>query len=119
MSKKKQSVTVIEEAVVTETAVVEAVVETAAVEIPAELQKKQRGRKIDPTSVRQLKFNQKQELLDAGIIITRGRKVNAESERQKRLEGYALKMAAGIPVKRGRPKKVVINQEPVMEVAPA
>jgi hypothetical protein len=66
---------------------------------------KQRGRKVNPNSVRQQKIAMKQTLVEQGLTIQRGRKPNETSARQQRLAMFAARIANGEVVKRGRPKK--------------
>ena len=70
---------------------------------------KQRGRKSNPNSARQMKLALKAALENAGVTIQRGRKTNPTSERQQRLAMFAERIANGEVVKRGRPKKVAIE----------
>ena len=72
---------------------------------------KTRGRKPDPSSVRQHKLMMRTMLLEQGIAIPRGRKPDQESDRQKRLASWAAKIANGEVVQRGRPKKSTPAQE--------
>jgi len=67
---------------------------------------KQRGRKVNLDSARQMKLALKATLAEQGVSIQRGRKTNPTSERQQRLAMFAERIANGEVVKRGRPKKV-------------
>ena len=67
---------------------------------------KQRGRKVNLNSARQMKLALKATLAEQGVTIQRGRKPNPTSERQQRLASFAERIANGEVVKRGRPKKV-------------
>jgi len=64
-----------------------------------------RGRHVDLSSARQIRFATKAALEALGMLPGRGRKVNFESERQIRLNAFATKWANS-EVKRGRPKLV-------------
>ena len=66
---------------------------------------KQRGRKVNPNSARQLKLSMRVTLAEQGLTIQRGRKPNETSARQQRLAAFAERMANGEVIKRGRPKK--------------
>lgn len=66
---------------------------------------KQRGRKVNPNSARQLKIAAREALAEQGLTIQRGRKPNESSARQQRLAMFAARIANGEVVKRGRPKK--------------
>ena len=70
---------------------------------------KQRGRKVNPNSARQLKFQMRETLTEQGLTIQRGRKPNETSARQQRLATFAERIANGEVVKRGRPKKIAIE----------
>ena len=67
---------------------------------------KTRGRKIDPTSARQKRFEARKAILDQGLEIARGRKPNHESARQQRLAAWAARAASGEVIRRGRPKSI-------------
>jgi hypothetical protein len=67
---------------------------------------KARGRKINPTSVRQQRLATRAMLLENGPI-QKGRKPNPTSDRQQRLAAWEAKKAAGEVIKRGRPAMVV------------
>jgi hypothetical protein len=69
---------------------------------------KQRGRKVNLNSARQMKLALKATLAEQGVSIQRGRKTNPTSERQQRLAAFAERIANGEVVKRGRPKKVAV-----------
>jgi hypothetical protein len=69
---------------------------------------KQRGRKVNLNSARQMKLALKATLAEQGVTIQRGRKPNPTSERQQRLASFAERIANGEVVKRGRPKKVAV-----------
>jgi hypothetical protein len=69
---------------------------------------KQRGRKVNLNSARQMKLALKATLAEQGVSIQRGRKPNPTSERQQRLASFAERIANGEVVKRGRPKKVAV-----------
>ncbi len=69
---------------------------------------KQRGRKVNLNSARQMKLALKATLAEQGVTIQRGRKPNPTSERQQRLAVFAERIANGEVVKRGRPKKVAV-----------
>jgi hypothetical protein len=77
--------------------------------IQATAETKQRGRKVNPNSVRQLKFQMRETLAEQGLMVQRGRKPNETSARQQRLAVFAERIANGEVVKRGRPKKVAIE----------
>jgi hypothetical protein len=66
---------------------------------------KQRGRKVNLNSARQLKLSMRAALTEQGLTIQRGRKPNENSVRQQRLASFAERIANGEVVKRGRPKK--------------
>ena len=66
---------------------------------------KQRGRKVNPNSARQLKLATRAALAEQGLNVQRGRKPNGNSARQQRLAAFAERMANGEVIKRGRPKK--------------
>ncbi len=70
---------------------------------------KQRGRKVDLTSARQLKLQMRAALAEQGLKVQRGRKPNESSARQQRLAAFAERIANGEVVKRGRPKKVAVE----------
>ena len=70
---------------------------------------KQRGRKVNPNSARQLKLQMRETLAEQGLSIQRGRKPNEASARQQRLAAFAERIANGEVVKRGRPKKVAVE----------
>jgi hypothetical protein len=65
-----------------------------------------RGRKTDPTSARQKRFEARKAILDQGLEIARGRKPNHESARQQRLAAWAARAASGEVIRRGRPKSI-------------
>jgi hypothetical protein len=69
---------------------------------------KQRGRKVNLNSARQMKLALKATLAEQGVTIQRGRKPNPTSERQQRLAVFAERIANGEVVKRGRPKKLAV-----------
>jgi hypothetical protein len=71
---------------------------------------KQRGRKVNPNSARQLKLATRTALAEQGLTIQRGRKPNENSARQQRLAAFAERIANGEVVKRGRPKKQATNE---------
>jgi hypothetical protein len=71
---------------------------------------KQRGRKVNPNSARQLKLSTRAALAEQGLTIQRGRKPNETSARQQRLAVFAERMANGEVIKRGRPKKVATTE---------
>ena len=71
---------------------------------------KQRGRKVNPNSARQLKLATRAALAEQGLSVQRGRKPNANSARQQHLAAFAERIANGEVVKRGRPKKVATTE---------
>ena len=71
---------------------------------------KQRGRKVNPNSARQLKLSTRAALAEQGLSVQRGRKPNPNSDRQQRLAAFAERIANGEVVKRGRPKKVATTE---------
>ena len=71
---------------------------------------KQRGRKSNPTSARQMKLALKSTLAEQGVSIQRGRKPNPTSDRQQRLTVFAERIANGDVVKRGRPKNTAAEK---------
>jgi len=75
----------------------------------AVVEAKQRGRKVNAQSARQLKMAIRQTLMEQGIEIQRGRKIDPNSPRQQRLAVLNEKRANGLSVGRGRPKKVVVE----------
>lgn len=75
----------------------------------AVVEAKQRGRKVNAESARQIKMALKQTLLEQGIEIQRGRKIDPNSPRQQRLAALNEKRANGLSAGRGRPKKVVVE----------
>jgi hypothetical protein len=71
---------------------------------------KQRGRKSNPNSARQMKLALKATLAEQGVSIQRGRKPNPTSDRQQRLAVFAQRIANGEVVKRGRPKNTATEK---------
>jgi flagellar basal body P-ring protein FlgI len=70
---------------------------------------KQRGRKVNENSARQIKLAIQAKFAAEGLTIKRGRKVNETSARQQRLAAFQERIENGEVVKRGRPKKVVVE----------
>ena len=51
------------------------------------------GRKIDPTSVRQLRLAEMRAKVESGVVIKRGRPIETDSVRQVRINELAVKRA--------------------------
>jgi hypothetical protein len=76
---------------------------------PVTVEAKQKGRKSDPTSKRQMKMAEREAKINDGTL-KKGRPAIAGSKRQIVLAEREAKRAAGIEVKRGRPAKAKVEK---------
>jgi hypothetical protein len=76
---------------------------------PTTVEAKQKGRKSDPTSKRQMKMAEREAKINDGTL-KKGRPAIAGSKRQIVLAEREAKRAAGIEVKRGRPAKAKVEK---------
>ena len=76
---------------------------------PTTVEAKQKGRKSNPTSKRQMKMAEREAKINDGTL-KKGRPAIAGSKRQIVLAEREAKRAAGIEVKRGRPAKAKVEK---------